>query len=347
MTFSLVVLIEAYGLTSDKAKSGNVASPQDTQLSENPTSSRQLSAMFNRLRGQLSTLTNHSQSSSPANREPPTDLANVTRSGDPSQADKDDEAEDDDDDDDEEDDDDGDSNELDDDDVSVLDAKDPDAKIVTDLFGNKIKLQGNSTVLMSQNKGRDLGWLTIKALLLAPLIGLTLKSALIKGFLWSLLMYGLHLIVPGLLTTLGLGSGLVGFARQLRPDYAQLMLAHLSSLPDGIQQTLPPSIRRLTAQYGQIFQPVVGSIQSIPEGHCRFRAVCETASYLIRHTQFMSNSLQRLSATVYLNFGTEYSKAWLDGIVNSDCALKYSQCPESPVSMVASKLAEAVRPVTL
>lgn len=220
------------------------------------------------------------------------------------------------------------------------------SRIVTDIFGNKIKLENNRTILVSQNKARDLGLLTIKAIILGPLIGLTIKAALIRGLLWAVGAYLLHLFFPALLTSLGLGTGLVGFARQLQPDYAQMLLPHLADIPSNLQNVLPNSLNRLVSQYRRVFQPVVEAIRSIPEGHCRYRAVCETANHLIRNTQFMSNSLQRLSATVYLNFGTEYSKAWLDGIVNSDCAVKYAQCESSPFSMVAARLADALRPKT-
>lgn len=213
-----------------------------------------------------------------------------------------------------------------------------DGKVLTDVFGNKIKVENNRTVLVGQNKARDLGLLTIKAIILGPLIGLTLKAALIRGLFWAVTAYATHLFFPSLLSSLGLGTGLVGFARQLQPDYGQMLMPHLIN----IQHSLPHSFGRLAGQYRQILMPVIESIRSIPEGHCRFRAVCESATYLIRNAQSMSTSLQRISATVYLNFGTDYSKAWLDGIVQSDCAAKYSQCAISPFSMVATRLAQAI-----
>lgn len=214
-----------------------------------------------------------------------------------------------------------------------------EVKFVTDIFGNKMKLDNNRTILVAQNKARDLGLLTIKAILLGPLIGLTIKAALIRGLFWAVGAYFLHLFFPGLLGALGLGTGLVGFARQLQPDYAQMLMPHLMDL----QNSLPGPLMRMISQYKQVFQPVIEAIRSIPEGHCRFRAVCETANYLVRNTRFMSNTLQRLSATVYLNFGTEYSKAWLDGVVQSDCAVKYAQCTSSPFSTIANRVGEALR----
>lgn len=214
-----------------------------------------------------------------------------------------------------------------------------DVKFVSDIFGNKMKLENNRTILVAQNKARDLGLLTLKAILLGPLIGLTIKAALIRGLFWAVGAYLLHLFFPGVLGALGLGTGLVGFARQLQPDYTQMLMPHLIDL----QNSLPSPIRGLIGQYKQVFQPVVEAIRSIPDGHCRFRAVCETANYLVRNTRFISTSLQRLSATVYLNFGTEYSKAWLDGVVQSDCALKYAQCTSSPFSMIANRVGEALR----
>ena len=228
--------------------------------------------------------------------------------------------------------------------VDKLDPKSSEAKILLDMFGNKIKLENNRTILVSQNKARDLGLLAVKAIILGPLIGLTLKAALIRGLFWAVGAYLLHLFFPALLSTLGLGTGLVGFARQLQPDYMQMLLPQLANLPSTLHHSLPGSLSKLTSQYALLMQPLIEALGSIPEGHCRYRAVCETASHLIRNTQSMSTSLQRLSASVYLNFGTEYSKAWLDGIVQSDCAAKYAQCPSSPFAMLANRLAEALRP---
>jgi len=188
------------------------------------------------------------------------------------------------------------------------------------------------------SRPRTLGLLAFKAMLLGPLIGLTIKAAIIRGLIWALLAYGLHLFFPSLLSSLGLGSGLVGFARQLRPDYSQLLAGYLSNLNIG----LPNSIQQMARQYRQLLSPVIESIRSIPEGHCRFRAVCETASHLVRQTRSLSTTLQRISATVYMNFGTDYTKAWLDGIVQSDCAAKYPQCQGSPFSMVAARLAQSL-----
>lgn len=195
---------------------------------------------------------------------------------------------------------------------------------------------GNERQLQSQK--RDLGMIAIKALLLGPLIGLTIKAALVRGLVWALVAYGLHLFFPALLSSLGLGSGLVGFARQLRPDYSQVLANYLGNL----QLPMPNSLSQVTKQYRQVLGPLVESIRSIPEGHCRYRAVCETASHLVRQARSVSTTLQRISATVYMNFGTDYSKAWLDGIVQSDCAAKYAQCQASPFSMVAARLAQSL-----
>lgn len=187
-------------------------------------------------------------------------------------------------------------------------------------------------LIRHKSQSRVLGLLAVKALLLGPLIGLTIKAALIRGIIWAVLAYGLHLFFPALLNSLGLGTGLVGFARQLRPDYGQIAAAYFLNLI----QTLP-------GQYNHMIAPIVESIRAIPEGHCRYRAVCETATHLIRNVRSMSSTLQRVSATVYMNFGTDYSKAWLDGIVQNDCALKYHQCATSPFSMVAARLAQTIK----
>lgn len=277
----------------------------------------------------------------------------VEDDGDTVEVDTDTDAADDDDDNDDDDDDD----DYEDEDEEVVEAvaeyckSSNNSEVVSDLFGNKIRLEDNRTFIIpassraaSRPRFLGLGLLTIKALVLGPLIGLTIKAALIRGLMWAIGAYLLHLFFPSLLSALGLGTGLVGFARSLQPNYSQMLLPHLANIPANLQTVLPQSMNHLVTQYARVLQPVVESIRSIPEGHCRYRAVCETATYLIRNTQFMSRSLQRISATVYLNFGTEYSKAWLDGIVESDCAVRYVQCETSPFSMVASQLAEAFRP---
>lgn len=200
-------------------------------------------------------------------------------------------------------------------------------------------LKTNPNTALQRNSQRDLGLLFIlKAIILGPLIGLTIKAALIRGILYAFGAYALHLFFPALLNTLGLGTGLVGFARQLQPNYSQMLVSHLANL----QHALPNSFNRLANQYQHIISPVVESIRSIPEGHCRLRAVCETAFYLIHNVRSMSDSFQRISATIYTNFGTEYAKAWLDGTVQSDCAAKYNQCPMSPISMVAGRLTQVI-----
>lgn len=213
-----------------------------------------------------------------------------------------------------------------------------DDKIVTDMLGTKIRVGNDRTTVVGKNKARTLELLALKAIILGPLIGLTIKAALIRGIIYALGAYALHLFAPALLGSLGLGTGLVGFARQLQPNYQQMLAPQLHRL----QATLPHSFTRLASQYQQVLAPIIESIRSIPEGHCRYRAVCETSYQLIRNARSMSNTLQRISATVYSNFGSDYSKAWLDGIVQSDCAAKYPQCNSSPFSMVAARLAQAL-----
>lgn len=99
----------------------------------------------------------------------------------------------------------------------------------TDMFGNQLKVDENRTTLVIQNKARDLGLLTLKAIILGPLIGLTIKAALIRGLLWAIGAYLLHLFFPTLLSTLGLGTGLVGFARQMQPSFAEMVLPQLAN----------------------------------------------------------------------------------------------------------------------
>lgn len=89
---------------------------------------------------------------------------------------------------------------------------------------------------MEQPKSRSL---TLKALILGPLIGITLGKAMLRGLLWAIAAYALHLFFPGLLGVLGLGTGLVGFARQMRPDYAQFIVHTLINLHDEYHR-LPP-----------------------------------------------------------------------------------------------------------
>lgn len=148
-----------------------------------------------------------------------------------------------------------------------------EARYLTDMFGNRLKLENNQTIILSSassaRQARSLGLIMLKAILLGPLIGLTIKAALIRGLMWALIAYALHLFFPALLSSLGLGTGLVGFARGLRPNYSQMLLPHLMNL----QNSMPRSISRLADQYKQLLDPVIETIRSVPEGHCRYRAV--------------------------------------------------------------------------
>lgn len=99
---------------------------------------------------------------------------------------------------------------------------------------------GDDSRALDTTRPRDLGLMfALKALILGPLIGLTLGKALLRGLIWALLAYAVHLFVPGILSVVGLGSGLVGFARQMRPDYAQMIVHTLINLHDEFHR-LPP-----------------------------------------------------------------------------------------------------------
>lgn len=104
-----------------------------------------------------------------------------------------------------------------------------------------------SSVQVHPSKAREL--FTLKALILGPLIGLTLGKALLRGLLWAIVAYAMHLFFPGILSVLGLGTGLVGFARQMRPDYAQLIVHTLINLHDEFHRLPPVPINQAPNHY--------------------------------------------------------------------------------------------------
>lgn len=214
---------------------------------------------------------------------------------------------------------------------------------IEDYFGDIVKLNADRTSIVSKPTAR-VGLLTLKALILGPLIGITIKGAIIRGLVWAIGAYFVHLFFPALLSSLGLGSGLVGFARQLQPDYINILLPQLINMPETVGRTLPQPVQRMYWQYARALMPVIEYIRQIPEGACRYRAVCELSSLVSQNARRFGTTLKRLSATIYVNFGTDYSKAWLDGIVKSNCAAKYAQCVESPLATITTRLHGVLHP---
>lgn len=215
---------------------------------------------------------------------------------------------------------------------------------IEDYFGDLVTLDHNRTIVGHKSQAR-FGPLTITALILGPIVGITLKHALIRGLIWAVGAWLLHLFFPSLLSSLGLGTGLVGMRQATRPEYLAMILPQLLNIPQTLSSRLPGPMRRIYAQYMQAMLPVVDYIRSIPEGPCRHRAVCELGSLIAQQSKLYNSTLRKISATIYINFGTDYSKAWLDGIVNSNCAAKYAMCSESPLAAVTTHLHQVLNQV--
>jgi len=74
---------------------------------------------------------------------------------------------------------------------------------------------------------------------------------------------------------------------------------------------------------------------------CQYRAVCETSQYIVAKLPASSSSLFSLSnpslGLLSLWSSNPYFHAWVSGMLNQNCGLLYSGCPQSPFSQTSSR----------
>lgn len=153
---------------------------------------------------------------------------------------------------------------------------------------------------------------------LADLItGWTPTTVVKVGVIYSAALYMLAYFFPG---TFGVAARKAG-----------LMSARMSmSSPfdfnyDYIQNTLSDATQRLS------------DFIQIPEPECRYRAVCETATYIATKMPTVNEFAKKVSGAFFLNLANPYSKAWINGMMQIDCATTYDKCYESPFKTIVDK----------
>jgi len=75
----------------------------------------------------------------------------------------------------------------------------------------------------------------------------------------------------------------------------------------------------------------------IPEPECRYRAVCETATYIATKIPAINEWAKKVSGAFFLNLANPYSKAWINGMMQIDCATTYELCYESPFKTLTDR----------
>jgi len=68
----------------------------------------------------------------------------------------------------------------------------------------------------------------------------------------------------------------------------------------------------------------------IPEPECRYRCVCETATYIATKIPAVNEWAKKVSGAFFLNLANPYAKAWINGMMQIDCPTTYALCEESP-----------------
>ncbi len=76
----------------------------------------------------------------------------------------------------------------------------------------------------------------------------------------------------------------------------------------------------------------------IPEAECRYRAVCETSTFIAAKIPLINEWAKKVSGAFFLNLANPYSRAWINGMMQIDCATTYSQCYESPYKTILNKV---------
>jgi len=79
----------------------------------------------------------------------------------------------------------------------------------------------------------------------------------------------------------------------------------------------------------------------IPEPECRYRAVCETATYIATKIPAVNEWAKKVSGAFFLNLANPYSKAWINGMMQIDCATTYDKCYESPFKTLTDRFIAA------
>jgi hypothetical protein len=92
----------------------------------------------------------------------------------------------------------------------------------------------------------------------------------------------------------------------------------------------------ITRSLSEATESIAGFLQ-IPEPDCRYRAVCETATYIATKVPLINEWAKKVSGAFFLNLANPYSKAWINGMMQIDCTTTYVQCVESPYKTIMNR----------
>jgi len=159
------------------------------------------------------------------------------------------------------------------------------------------------------------------SILLSPLAFLAALSlpGLIKI---SLLLVALVWFVFNFFPTLG---GLFGFG---------LPLARQANL---VYENLHHYGSTLASYGGNLSNQTLAQL-NLTTPDCRQRAICDTSYYLANHLPSVNSYLTSVSNIFLLNMQSQYSQAWLNGMMKRDCGSLYSGCPKSPFKSISERL---------
>jgi len=120
-----------------------------------------------------------------------------------------------------------------------------------------------------------------------------------------------------------------------------LLFPSVFGVKSGLGRSLNPPA--LDFDYDFIQNGVLGlaeraaNYMNIPEAECRYRAVCEAATYVAVKVPVINEWAKKVSGAFFLNLANPYSKAWINGMMQIDCALTYARCSDSPYRTILNK----------
>ncbi len=152
----------------------------------------------------------------------------------------------------------------------------------------------------------------------AMMTSMTVPTALKLGLVYMTTVWLLSTFFPQVLTVLNLSNGLL-LARSTR-----------TTSFDFDYETVVTSLYMVSEKLSNYLH--------IPEAECRYRAVCETSTFIAKKIPLINEWAKKVSGAFFLNLANPYSRAWINGMMQIDCATTYSQCYESPYKTILNKV---------
>jgi len=153
---------------------------------------------------------------------------------------------------------------------------------------------------------------------LIALVSQSAATAFTIGILYSVSVWLLSILFPKLFAAIGLNNGLVSLRSARSPLMPEIDF-------EAIAETVKMLPEKLMAYL------------NIPEEECRYRAVCESATFIVTKIPLINDWVKKMSGALFLNIANPYSKAWINGMMQTDCAIPYAKCKESPFRSIVNK----------